>query len=273
MSSLAAMQIERGVQLQQRTIELVSSWQFDSQTDQVPEFIVGESHPLGDLEVDIERWFNEVDLLTRGLLGENKESLTSSLDSIRKPDRYHYGSRIAATPRSRYLKNIAEGFEDPIRRLRTIPIMEVADVPGATRASVSASINTAFILMWMDPAKPELQDVANAFKEVFRQFGIEAVRADDIEHQDVITSVILEHIRSSEFLVADLSGERPNVYYEVGYAHAIGKRPILYRRAGTPLHFDLSVHNVPEYRNLTELKELLRKRLEAMTGKVAPPVG
>ncbi|MDQ2843334.1 MAG: nucleoside 2-deoxyribosyltransferase [Acidobacteriota bacterium] len=121
----------------------------------------------------------------------------------------------------------------------------------------------------MSKAKPELEDVANAFKEVFNQFGIQAKRADDIEHQEVITDVILGHIRESEFLIADLSGERPNVYYEVGYAHAIRKRPILFRKAGTPLHFDLSVHNIPEYNNITELRTLLMKRLEAMRGKQA----
>ena len=33
---------------------------------------------------------------------------------------------------------------------------------------------------------------------------------------------ITDHIERSEFIVCDLTNERPNVYYELGYAHGVG---------------------------------------------------
>ncbi len=130
--------------------------------------------------------------------------------------------------------------------------------------------NTAFVMMAIDDRKPELEDIRIGIKEVFEEFGIVAITADEIEHEEAITDRILSEIESSEFLVADLTHERPNVYYEIGHAHALNKRVILMRKKGTSLHFDVAHRNCPEYENATDLKRKLRKRLESMTNKKRP---
>jgi hypothetical protein len=132
---------------------------------------------------------------------------------------------------------------------------------------ISYQPGTAFIMMWIDPEKPELTDVMDVVKEVFNEFGVQGLRADDLQHADGITERIIEEIKRSEFLFADLTGERPSVYYEVGYAHAIGKSVILFRKASTRIHFDLAYRNCPEYESIGDLRQKLRSRMRALTNK------
>jgi hypothetical protein len=162
--------------------------------------------------------------------------------------------------------------------IRIVGLMFPSDTPVAVAMARSETPdiksyrpNTAFILMWISKEHPELEDVKNLFKEVFKKFGITAIRADEIEHAEKITERILAEIKTSEFLIADLTGERTSVYYEIGYAHALGKHPILFRKARTKIGFDLAGHNCPEYENLTDLRHKLENRLTAMTNRTAAP--
>jgi hypothetical protein len=161
--------------------------------------------------------------------------------------------------------------------VRLYQVLTLVEASADLRPSLSSSESeqaparyrpdTAFIMMWMDPQKPDLADLADAVKEVFRTFNVLALRADDIEHEGQITERVLSELRTSEFLFADLTGARPNVYYEVGFAHALGRRVILYRREGTGLHFDLAGYNCPEYESLRDLKQKLSRRLEIVTNR------
>ena len=130
--------------------------------------------------------------------------------------------------------------------------------------------NTAFVMMAIDDSNRDLEDIGTGIVEVFEEFGIEAITAGEFDSGEVITDRILSEIETREFLIADLTLERPNVYYEVAHALALNKRVILVRKKGTYLHFDLSHRNCPEYENTTGLKKLLRKRLEAITNKKSP---
>lgn len=166
-------------------------------------------------------------------------------------------------------------FEECYRRIAGIvelvnPLtFEIAEKNIIATGQKSAAIqpDTAFIMMWMDPKQPELEDVYVTIKRSFTNFGISAERADDIEHSGKITEEIINKIRTSEFLYADLTGARPNVYYEAGFAHALSKKVILYRKSGESLHFDLAGYNCPEYKNLIDLEKKLISRLTSMTGK------
>ncbi len=129
--------------------------------------------------------------------------------------------------------------------------------------------NTAFIMMRINKDDIETNAVKEAIKETCGRFGIEASTVDEIEHQEKITDVITKEIKACKYLIADITGSRPNVYYEIGYAHALEKVPgvVLLKHKKEESHFDIGQHKTSEYNNLQELKTILSERLEYITGK------
>lgn len=115
---------------------------------------------------------------------------------------------------------------------------------------------------------PLLEDAYNGVKRVVTGCGYECVKVDEIEHNRRITDKVIECILSARFIVADLTGERQNCYYEVGFAHAMEKEVILLARRGEYLHFDLKDYNFIIYENTTELESRLKERILATVGQV-----
>ncbi|WP_158997824.1 hypothetical protein [Pigmentibacter ruber] len=74
-------------------------------------------------------------------------------------------------------------------------------------------------------------------------------RADEIYNHGVLLNDIIEHITISSLIIADISEQNPNVYYEIGYAHAMQKPVILIgdRNKIEKIPFDISHFRVLFY--------------------------
>lgn len=123
--------------------------------------------------------------------------------------------------------------------------------------------NYAFIAMPMDEKIRDLDDVLDAIKQVCQGCGIQAERVDEAPSNERITDRIVESIRRARFVIVDLTHQKPNVYWEAGYAHGIKKTPIYIARKGTKIEFDLKDYPVIFFATCRELKFLLQKRLRS----------
>jgi hypothetical protein len=145
------------------------------------------------------------------------------------------------------------------------------DVPGAKRhegdsispADVSPSekgkrIPHIFVVM---PFTPELDDVYHlGIREVATNLGVTCERADEMQYVGGVVEKIYDLIRDSDLIVAEVTTPNPNVYYEVGFAHALQKPVVLLTQDVQATPFDLRAYNHIIYSSIVEL----RSRLEIM---------
>lgn len=169
------------------------------------------------------------------------------------------------------IPTIVDMLDETIGSLR----VEAEVQPSESQASGGTVIKTdilnnfAFVAMPMEPGNHRLVDVLDAIKEAAQRCGVQAERIDDQASNERITDRILESIQKAEFVIADLTDARPNVYFEVGYAHGLGKLPIYIAAADTKLEFDLKDYPVVFFKGLRDLKDGLEKRMRAIRAKAA----
>lgn len=79
---------------------------------------------------------------------------------------------------------------------------------------------------------PEFEPVKAAVLEVARSANFACEVTGDLGAPGVIMDQVWQGIRAADAVVADIAGSNPNVFYEIGLAHALGKEVILLSREG-----------------------------------------
>jgi hypothetical protein len=103
--------------------------------------------------------------------------------------------------------------------------------------------------------------VYSIIREECLNFGLFPKRVDEYTRSGIVVKDIAELIEKSEYLIFDLSYERQNVYYELGYAHGVGNEAediLIIAEKGTKLHYDIAGLRVQHFKLEDDLRKILR---------------
>jgi hypothetical protein len=100
--------------------------------------------------------------------------------------------------------------------------------------------------------------------------GYSATRVDEIHAPGIILQDIVASLVRSAVVIAEITPPNPNVFYELGYAHALGKPTILLAERDRQLPFDVSGYRVIFYDNTIggkhQVEKSLREHLSSIFG-------
>jgi hypothetical protein len=125
----------------------------------------------------------------------------------------------------------------------------------------------------MMPFNPSFSPTYDAIAEACADASMRCERVDGLWEESDVIQDIFNLIFRSQIVVVDFSERNPNVMYETGIAHTLGRPVVPLSRSIDHVPFDLRHHRVLEYlpnkQGLGEMREALAKRLSTIARKTS----
>ncbi|MFH1113693.1 MAG: ATP-binding protein [Pseudomonadota bacterium] len=149
--------------------------------------------------------------------------------------------------------------------LRSPPLDKLVQAQG--RINRKKQSLAAFVAMsFREEQEPALVDYFEAIKRASAKLTgvieVNLTRMDLVEGDYEISQKIMDEIDTADIIIADLTLNSRNVYYELGYARGKCKRVIQTARKDTQLEFDIRSWRTVIFRNATELEAKLVPELQ-----------
>lgn len=111
----------------------------------------------------------------------------------------------------------------------------------------------------------------DVIRPVCKAHGYKVIRGDDFYSSGVIMDDITKSIRAASLIIVDVTPDNANVFYEVGFAHAINKPTILLSdKKRERLPFDISGFRTLFYDNTIGGKGMVEARLKEHLDALRP---
>ncbi len=129
----------------------------------------------------------------------------------------------------------------------------------------NADNDRAFVAIQFDDTK----ELRERIREGLQMAGYQAIIMDEKHYNGQIVPEMLHQINTCNFVVAELTSKNQNVYFEAGYATG-QKKEVIYLCNGKELdtspQFDVAQYNLLTYKEIDEIPQKLKARIEATIG-------
>lgn len=156
--------------------------------------------------------------------------------------------------------------ENPMNR----PIMVDAAFTKSFYENLNINIDSEMVvnnqIMCIMPFLDDYDDVYRVITESSKKQGFNCIRTDQENKPGNLLQYIVKTIVESQLLIAVIDNRNPNVFYEMGIAHSLGKSVILVcqQKDSSKVPFDIQSNRVLFYEDLADLSNKLNMSLLAV---------
>jgi len=167
-------------------------------------------------------------------------------------------------------KVLAEKYPDETHFVSARPsVKKITFAPNVFELPDGISVEADLAAVMM-PFDAEFVPVHQSIKDACKAAGYRCVRADDIWDHSTIMQDIFSLLLKAAVVIVDFTGRNPNVMYETGIAHTLGKLVIPISQSTGDVPFDLKHHRVLVYLPNNEGRAALTAALTKKLGQVSP---
>jgi len=235
-------------------------------------------------------WVHDVlkELNEKPLLADNMPSreMVTVIENVLHPDHFLFDDKVDREKAKEAIKACLRTYdltiaEQPNGLVKVCPLhgefisTDYEEVPFDKLITFKPSVfklpnkpqNNKLVSVMM-PFNAAFSSTYDAVKRVTDHMGYECLRADDIWDNSTFIQDIFDLIYCSKVVVVDFTGRNPNVMYETGIAHTLGKTVIPITQSIDDIPSDLGHHRalkyLPNEEGYRDLSNELYKRLQVI---------